>query len=357
MRVAAPPLPFRGRRKQPATVPPSAVESRPLAALVVAGTAAGALLIGMFLSVSVGAADIDIGTVWRSVFAYNAESTDQYIIHDIRLPRVVAGVLVGACFAVAGAIMQALTRNPLAEPGLMGLNAGATLVVVIALAIDRNRPLTQLILLSFVGALLGTAIVYGVGSLSRGGLTPVKLALAGASVSVMLGSLTSGIVLYYGIAQDVLYFQAGGISGTTWHHVQLLLPWFVIGLIGALFISRSLTVLSLGDEVAQGLGLRTTLIKAIGSLVVLLLAGAAVAVAGPIGFIGLMIPHVTRGLVGLDYRWVIPCSALLGGTLLMFADVAARLVRQPYETPVGFVTALIGVPFFLYIARRDRAGL
>jgi iron complex transport system permease protein len=316
-----------------------------------------ALALGVVWSVSVGAAAIDFRTVWTAVFAYNPELTAHQIIQEVRLPRVVIGAMVGACFAVAGAIMQGMTRNPLASPSIMGLNAGAGFFLVLAFAFMPGMSYTGLILASFFGAGFGAALVFGIGSLSRGGLTPVKLALAGAAVTALLSSLTTGLVIYYDLAQDVLFYTAGGVQGTRWEQVRLMLPWFAVGMLAALVISRHITVLSLGDDVAVGLGQRTGLVKAVGTLIVLLLAGAAVAVAGGVGFIGLVIPHIARFLVGLDYRLIIPSSMLLGALLLVLADLGARMVNPPFETPVGLITALVGVPFFLYLARRDRRGM
>lgn len=335
----------------------SKLRSRPLTAISLLLLSSLALIIGLIWSVSVGAANIDFVTVWTAIFNFNPELTAHQIIQEVRLPRVVIGAMVGACFAVAGAIMQGMTRNPLASPSIMGLNAGAGFFLVLAFAFLPGMSYTGLIIISFFGAAFGAALVFGVGSLSRGGLTPVKLALAGAAVAAMLTSLTTGLIIYYDLAQDVLFYTAGGIQGTRWEQVLLLLPWFIVGMLAALIVSRNITVLSLGDDVARSLGQRTLLVKVAGTVVTLLLAGAAVAVAGGVGFIGLVIPHIARFLVGLDYRWIIPSSALLGGLLLVLADLGARMVNPPYETPVGLITALVGVPFFLYLARRDKRGM
>jgi len=336
---------------------PPKVRARPLTAAFLMLATAAALVVGLGWSVSVGAADINVGTVWQAVFAYNPEVTAHQIIQEVRLPRVVIGAMVGASFAVAGAIMQGMTRNPLASPSIMGLNAGASFFLVLAFVLLPEMSYTGLILASFVGAGFGAALVFGIGALSRGGLTPVKLALAGAAVTALLSSLTSGLVIYFDLAQDVLFYTAGGMQGTRWEQVRLMLPWFAVATLAALALSRSVTLLSLGEEIAKGLGQRTGLVKALCTATVLLLAGAAVAVAGGVGFIGLVIPHVARFLVGLDYRLIIPSSALLGALLLVLADLGARMVSPPFETPVGLITALVGVPFFLYLARRDTRGM
>jgi len=316
----------------------------------IAGSAA--VLVGaLLLAVVVGAGDVSVGEALRAVVAYDPASIPQTIVHDVRLPRVAVGAFVGAALALSGAIMQAITRNPLAEPGLMGLNAGASLALVLVLVADRGASYTVLVVLSFVGAAVGAATVYGIGSIAHGGLTPVRIALAGAAVSLMFTSLANGLALYKGLAEDILFYTAGGLSGVEWEQVRLSLPWLVLGIVGVLLIARQLTVMLLGEEVAAGLGQRTAAVKGLGWLLAVVLAGAAVAVAGPIGFVGLMVPHIARSLVGVDYRWVVPTAALLGAALIAVADVGARTVAAPREIPIGFVTALVGVPFFLYLAR------
>jgi iron complex transport system permease protein len=336
---------------------PPNVPTRPLSAALLMLLCAAGLVLGLGWSVSVGAANIDLPTVWSAVVRPNPELTAHQIIQEVRLPRVVIGAMVGAAFAVAGAIMQGMTRNPLADPSIVGLNAGASFFLVLAFVLMPGTSYTVLIIISFFGAGFGAALVYGIGSLSRGGLTPVKLALAGAAVAALLASLTSGLIIYFNLAQDILFYTAGGVQGTRWEQVRLMLPWFLVAMVGAFALSRSVTLLSLGEEVAKGLGLQTGLVKALCTLVVLLLAGASVAVAGGVGFVGLVVPHVARFLVGLDYRLIIPSSALLGALLLVLADLGARMVSPPFETPVGLLTALVGVPFFLFLARRDTRGM
>lgn len=326
--------------------------SRPIVAVVVLFGGIFALLMAIALSISFGAADIQLATVWTAVFQFNPDLTPHQIIREIRMPRVLGAAMVGACFAVAGALMQGLTRNPLADSGLLGLNAGAAFMLAICFAFLPGLPYMYLIMYSFLGAGLGVGIVFGVGSMSRGGLTPMRLVLAGAAVSALLGALSEGVALYYRIGQDLAFWYAGGVSGTKWIHLQIMSPWIIGAMIGAVILSRSITLLSLGEEVAIGLGQRTKSIKLIGMLIVLVLAGAAVSVVGAVGFVGLIVPHLTRFLVGHDYRWIIPCSIVLGGLLVVLADLAARMINPPFETPIGALIALIGVPFFLYLARK-----
>ena len=326
-------------------------------ASLVLGAAAICLLVAIVGSISAGAAEIDPFTIWQAMVQFDPTQPNQLVIQEFRLPRVLASAAVGACLGVAGAVMQGMTRNPLASPSLMGLNAGAGFMLVIGMVLLPWLDFTGLIVLSFLGAGLGAALVFGLGALQRGGLTPVRLALAGAAVSALLGALTTGIVIVTGIAQDVLFYTAGGVQGIRWPHLLMALPWMGAGLVLALLLSRGISLLSLGQDVATGLGQRTGLVRAGGILATLFLAGSAVAVAGGVGFVGLVIPHFSRFLVGLDYRWIIPCSALCGACLLVVADFVARMVNPPFETPLGLITALIGVPFFLWLVRRDERGM
>jgi iron complex transport system permease protein len=327
------------------------IHSRSLTAVIILIAGAAVLLLAMAASISAGAADIRISTVWQAVFAFDPKVTQHQIIQEIRLPRALAGALVGASFAVAGAIMQGMTRNPLADPGLLGVNAGAGFTLALCFAFLPGLPFSYLILYSFAGAALGVSLVYGIGAMARGGLTPMRLVLSGAAVGALLIALSEGVAIYYQIAQDITFWHAGGVAGTKWIQIQLLAPWVAAGIVGALLLSRSITLLSLGEEVAAGLGQRTRLVKLAGTVLVLILAGSAVSAVGPIGFVGLIIPHVVRFLVGVDYRWIIPCSALMGGLLMVLADMGARLINPPFETPIGALIALLGVPFFLYVSR------
>lgn len=333
------------------------IRTRPLVASFILFGGVIALLLGIAVSVSFGAADIAFTTVWEAVFQFNPDLTNHQIIQELRLPRVLGGAMVGACFAVAGSIMQGMTRNPLADSGLLGLNAGAGFMLALCFAFFPGLPYMSLILFAFLGAALGAGLVFGIGSLARGGLTPVRLVLAGAAVSALLVALSEGIALHFRIGQDLAFWYAGGVAGTRWSHLEIMFPWIAAALIGALIISRSITLLSLGEEIAVGLGQRTKLIKLVGMIIVLILAGAAVSVVGAVSFVGLIIPHLTRYLVGVDYRLIIPCSAVLGSLLVVLSDLGARMINPPYETPIGAIISLIGVPFFLYLTRKERRGL
>ncbi|MFD2117231.1 FecCD family ABC transporter permease [Paenibacillus yanchengensis] len=333
------------------------VSSRPIAATLILTVGIIFLLVSIAISISFGAADISLRDVWQAVFHFDNTIHDQQVIQELRLPRVLGALLVGASFAVAGALMQGMTRNPLADSGLLGLNSGAALAMAVCFALFPDTSYIWLMVFSFIGAAVGAAIVFGVGTMPRGGLTPVRLVLAGAAISILFSAISEGISLYFRIGQDLAFWFAGGVSGTRWSHLTVLAPVVIIAIGCAVALSRSITLLSLGDEIATGLGQKTQLIKLSGTLLVLVLAGAAVSVIGPVGFVGLIIPHLTRYIVGVDYRFIIPCSAVLGALLMVWADFAARIINPPYETPVGALISLIGVPFFLYLSRKERRTL
>nr|WP_197969971.1 iron ABC transporter permease [Mesobacillus harenae] len=316
-----------------------------------------ALILSLAASIAYGAAEITIPTVWEAVVHFNPEIASHQIIQELRIPRALGGALVGAFLAVSGAVMQGLTRNPLASPSIMGVTDGAAFALVLTLAFFPAATMMGLTFASFAGAGLGVVIVFMIGAFSTGGLTPVKLALAGVAVGSMLSAISSAVALHFQVAKNMGFWYAGGLTSVSWTSVQILAAAGLAGLLLAMFISRSITILSLGEEVSKGLGQNTFLVKSIGVIVVLLLTGAAVSIAGAVGFIGLVIPHIARFIIGSDYRWIIPGSAVLGALLLVLSDIAARMVNAPFETPVGAITAIIGVPFFLYLARGERRGL
>lgn len=323
--------------------------------IIVAGS--GALILLMAFSITKGAAEIPLTSVWDALFHFDGENTHHLIVVDLRLPRVIASSLVGAAFAVAGAVMQGTTRNPLADSGLLGLNAGAGFALSICFAFFPGLGYMNIILCSFLGAALGAGLVSGVAALGRGGAAPMRLVLAGAAVSALLAALSQGIALYFDVAQNIMFWTAGGVAGSNWEQIKIMAPWVLLALLGAVILSRSISLLSLGEDVAKGLGLNTAIINALCSLVVLILAGASVAVVGSVGFVGLIVPHLARYLVGVDYRWIIPSSAVLGALLMVAADLGARMLNPPFETPIGVLTALVGVPFFLYLSRKQRRAL
>ncbi|UJL45132.1 iron ABC transporter permease [Virgibacillus sp. NKC19-16] len=315
-----------------------------------------ALLLSIGLSVSYGATDIELITVWQAIFHFNPDLTTHQVIQELRLPRAFSALLVGAFLAVSGAIMQGMTRNPLASPSIMGVTDGAAFALVIMLAFFPTASNLGLTAASLIGAGLAVTLVFMIGSFSAGGLTPVKLALAGVAIGTMLSSVSSMISLHFQLEKEMGFWLAGGLAGASWTSVQILLIAGIVGMVLALIISKSITVLSLGDDISTGLGQNNLLTKILGIFAVLVLTGAAVSIAGAVGFVGLIIPHITRFIMGTDYRWIIPSAAIFGGLLLVLSDVVARLINAPFETPVGAITSLIGVPFFLYLARGSGGG-
>lgn len=327
------------------------VRSRPLL-LIGLGVGVCLLLLSMLLSIAFGAANIAPADVWNAIFAFDSSSTNHLIIRTLRVPRAAVAVLVGASLAVAGAIMQGLTRNPLGDPGILGINTGAALGVVAAVFFLNVSSLSLYALFAFAGATLTAVAVYGLGSLGRGGPTPLNLTIAGAAFTALLSSFTTGVlILNQRTLEEVRFWLAGSVAGRDLNLLLQVAPYLMVGLVLAFSLGRQITTISLGEDVAKGLGQNTGWIKALSAVAVVLLAGGAVAVAGPIGFVGLVIPHMARFLVGVDYRWILPYAALMGGIFLIISDVAARLVLRPTELPVGVMTALIGGPFFVYLVR------
>lgn len=315
------------------------------------------LALGLIVSISVGALKtVNLLTVFDAFFQFDG-SQEQMIVRALRIPRALVAGLVGANLAVAGVLMQAMTRNPLASPGLFGVNAGASLLVVGALAIWPELPSLSIAAAAFAGAALGGILVYVIGTAGTGKLEPVRLALAGVTVTALLGAFTQGIlVLDESTAQQVVYWLTGAVDGRDWTHFQTLIPWSIIGLIAATALAPGLDLLMLGEEIARGLGQNTDRTRLLAGLCVIGLSGAAVAVAGPIGFIGLIVPHMARRFSCISHTRLVPLSAVLGALLLIWSDVVARLIAFPFESPVGIVTALLGAPFFLYLARREKGG-
>ncbi|GAB2566409.1 FecCD family ABC transporter permease [Gracilibacillus alcaliphilus] len=309
------------------------------------------VILSIGVSISYGATTIDLQTVWQAVFQFSDGEQAHQVIWELRIPRALAAVLVGAFLAVSGAVMQGMTRNPLASPSIMGVTDGAAFMLVIMLAFYPAVSNTGSMLASFIGAGIAVTLVFLVGSFSSSGLTPVKLALAGVAIGTLLRSVSSILSLHFQLEKDIGFWLAGGLDSIGWHAVSLLFFVGIIGMVLALSIAKSVTVLSLGDDLSTGLGQNNTFIKVTGIIVVLILTGAAVSVAGSVGFVGLIIPHIARFIIGTDYRWIIPTSAVFGALLLVNADIVARMINAPFETPVGAITSIIGVPFFLYLAR------
>ncbi|SMQ72111.1 iron complex transport system permease protein [Bacillus sp. OV166] len=298
-----------------------------------------------------GAADTTVKDVWQALTS-NVSDNATSMLREIRFPRAAAAIFVGAALAVSGAIMQGLTRNPLADPGLLGLTAGANAALAITIAFIPSANYFSLTIACFVGAAVGTLMVFGIGSIKKGGFSPLRIVIAGAAVSAFLYAVAEGIGIYFKVSKNVSMWTSGGMIGTSWKQLQIIVPFIIIGILVSLFLSRQLTILSLNEEVAVGLGQKTTQIKTILFIVIILLAGASVALVGNMAFIGLMVPHLVRAIVGTDYRFIIPMSAVFGATLMLFADTLGRTINAPYETPIIAIMAVMGLPFFLVIIRK-----
>lgn len=313
-----------------------------------------AILVAAVLSLVFGSREIPFADVWPALTAPDPDSIVDAAVQG-RVPRTVLALLVGAALGLAGAVMQGMTRNPLADPGILGLNAGASLAVVIGITWVGATTLPQFVWLAFLGAAAAGAFVYSVASLGREGATPLKLALAGAATAAALVSLLSAVLL----TQDATlnrfrFWQVGGVGGAEAESILQVLPFLLVGGALAAGSARGLDALALGDELATGLGRRVGRTRLIAGLAAVLLCGAATAVAGPIGFIGLTVPHLARRFTGPSHAWLLPSSALLGALLLLVADVIGRVVARPSDVEVGIITALIGAPVLIAIVRRSK---
>ncbi|MEM7287706.1 MAG: iron ABC transporter permease [Actinomycetota bacterium] len=326
----------------------------PLLVAHAAGVPFAIALLAFFvlLSLRCGSLEISTAQAWNAIFDYDATDQGQIVVRELRAPRTLIGAAAGACLAVAGAITQGVTRNPLGAPGILGVNAGASFAIVTAIFLAGVVTPEGYVWFAFAGALGAAVLVYSVASVGHGGATPVKLALAGAVVTALLGAWTTSLLL---LDQETLdqarFWLAGSIAGRGTDELRLLFPIIVASLVVGLFMGRQINLLSMGDDVAAGLGQRTALVRAAAGVTVVLLAGSAVAIAGPVAFIGLAIPHMVRSIVGPDYRWIMLYSLLLGPCLLLASDVVGRVVVRPAELQVGIVTAAVGAPFLIYLVR------
>ncbi|WP_045746160.1 FecCD family ABC transporter permease [Actinoplanes rectilineatus] len=311
------------------------------------------LLVTMVASVAFGSRIVGWSDITAALGGAN-ETLDQAAVIK-RIPRTLLAVAVGAALALSGTVMQGVTRNPLADPGILGVNMGASLAVAVGIVTFGLTTATDYIWAAIAGAAIAAIFVYTVGSLGRGGATPLKIALAGAATSAALASLITATVLPRGdIAANYRSWQVGGVGGATWESLEHILPFLLAGTVVCLLCARPLNSLALGDDLAAGLGERVAVARGVAALGAVVLCGAATAIAGPIAFVGLVVPHLCRLLVGLDHRWLLPFSALAGAILLTAGDVAGRIVARPDEIEVGIITALIGAPFFISVVRRQK---
>ncbi|QDG94768.1 iron ABC transporter permease (plasmid) [Rhizobium sp. NIBRBAC000502774] len=306
------------------------------------------------LSIGGGTTRLSLPTVFEAIFAFDG-SRDHLVITMLRLPRVLAGLLAGAALGVAGSVMQAATGNPLASPGLLGINAGAAFAVVGAMALQLTGSMSDgnsLIWYAFGGAAIAGFSVHMLGSLGSRGSTSLKLVLAGAVIGTFLTSLTSAILIFDQATLDAIrLWTVGSLSGRNMGQIIGVAPYIATGLAAALLLRGQFTTLSLGSDISGALGQNPLLWRTICVIIVVMLAGGAVALAGPVGFVGLVMPHAARLTVGADYRWIVPYSAIGGALLLVTADTVGRSLFAAQDFPVGVTMALIGAPFFLWLAR------
>lgn len=305
-------------------------------------------------SVAIGSKEIGLGAVLHALFTPSGLA-DDVVIRALRVPRTLIGIAAGVALGVGGSLMQGHTRNPLADPGILGVTHGAAFAVVLSIFAFGVTTLNGYVWSAFAGALVASVVVFGLGSAGRAGPTPVTLALAGAAVSALMHALVSALVLIDRQSLDAFRFwQVGSIAGRDLTVLTQVLPFLLAGLVLALVNAPGVNALALGEDVARSLGQRVLLTRVVGVAAITLLVGGAVAACGPISFIGLVVPHVARAVTGPDHRWLLPYSGLIGAALLLIADVLGRVVARPDELEVGIVTALVGAPFFIALVRRKK---
>ncbi|MGO1412284.1 iron complex transport system permease protein [Brevibacterium sp. Mu109] len=308
------------------------------------------------LSIAVGSKDIPFGVVVDSLLHPTGDG-DAYVVWDMRIPRTVVGLFIGVSLGVAGALIQALTRNPLADPGILGVNAGASFFVALGIAVFGVSSIEGYVWFAFAGALVVTVAVYIIGSAGRGGADPVQLTLAGVALGAVLGGVVTAMVLLDEVTfKKMLSWNAGSIVGRGWDVLLPVLPFLLVGIVLAIFAASSLNSIALGDDLAKALGVNIVRTRILVILAVTLLAGGATAIAGPIGFVGLMVPHIARWIVGPDQRWILVYTILLAPCLVLAADIVGRIVIRPGEFPVGIVTAFVGAPVLIVLVRRKKAS-
>ncbi len=324
------------------------------------GLIVGVVAVGLvaLLSLRIGSIGIATRDVWDALFNYFPQSYEQTVVRSLRLPRTVIAIGVGAGLAVAGATMQAVTRNPLASPSILGVSSGASFAIVTAIYYGGITSVYGYIWFAFAGGLAASALVFLIGSAGREGPSPVKLALAGVVVSALLGAWTRALLLLDEQTLDIVRFWfAGSVAGRSLTTFWIVSPFLLGGALACIFMGHQLNVLSMGDDTARALGMRAGRTRLICSVLVVLITGAAVSAAGPIAFVGLATPHIVRAIVGPDYRWVLPYSLLGGAILLVSADIVGRVIARPAEVQVGIVTALVGAPFLIYLARKRSVAI
>jgi len=313
--------------------------------------------VALLMSLRFGSLNISTADAWNAIFNYDPNVYEQTVVRKLRVPRTLIALAVGGALGVAGAVLQGVTRNPLAEPSILGISQGASLAVAIAVTYLGLTSPSEFVWFAFAGALLASLLVFAVGSAGQDGASPVKLALAGVVVTALLSAWTSTLLLLNRDTLDtVRFWVAGSVTGRDLNVLKFVSPFMALGVVACIFLGHQLNVLAMGEDNARSLGMNTSRTRLMASFFVIIITGAAVAAAGPIGFVGLAVPHFAKALVGADFRWILPYSFGLGVILLLGADIVGRLIVRPGELPVGIVTALVGAPFLVYLARTIRVS-
>ncbi|PNZ69076.1 iron ABC transporter permease [Staphylococcus croceilyticus] len=308
------------------------------------------LFIFAYFNLAIGSSDIHAKDIYDYFFT-SVDNKQTFLIHNVRVPRMIGGLIIGGALALAGLLMQAITRNPLASPQIFGVNSGASFVIVLVTILIPSLG-KYATLLAFIGSFIGGLTVYLLSGSTKK-ITPVKLALAGMAIHLFFSSLTQGIIILNEDSNTtVMFWLVGSLNGLKWTSVLSIMSWLLIAFIITLLMGRQLTIMELGDDIAKGLGQKTQLIRIIIGLLVIVLAGASVSIAGPIGFVGLIVPHIVKRYVSKDYFIMVPLTFLVGADLLLLSDVLSRLITFPYESPVGIVTSFVGAIYFLLITLR-----
>lgn len=308
-------------------------------------------VITILCSTMYGATNYSASTIWKAFVHFDSTNMDHLIIRSSRIPRVLGALLVGAFIAISGALMQGMTRNYLASPDIMGVTDGSVFIITLSMIFLPNLEPLTLLFFSFAGSILGVAFVFGIAKIIPGGLTPISLVIIGTILGMFLSGVSQALATFFQVSQNISFWYNTRLHQIDPVMIQWAVPLAIIGLVIALYVAKSVTAISLGDEVAQGLGINIVVMKVLTLVSVALLTGISVALVGKVTFIGLVIPHITRILIGEDYKRIIPYAGLFGALFFAWADVISRAINPPFETPVGVITALVGVPYFLYLIR------
>jgi iron complex transport system permease protein len=347
-------------RTAPVTHPtgtPARRTGRRIPSAVSLALALGVLVLVALASLAIGTRQVPLDVVFGAFFSPVAGDADQVVVRDLRLPRAVIGIMAGAAFGVVAALLQGATRNPLADPGLLGINAGASLAVVAAIAFLGVSSPFGFIWFAFGGAALAAAVVFAIGSSGGAGATPAKLALTGAALTAATTPLITLLLISdEGTLSQFRFWSVGSLSGRGLETAAVLWPFLVVGLALAAWLAGRMNLLALGDDVARGLGVRLGTTRIVTAVAVIVLAGTATSLAGPIALLGLAVAHAARGLIGGDYRWIMPLAAVLGAIVLLAADVIGRVVVAPAELEAGIVAAIVGAPVLIALVRRTKGS-